>query len=521
MNMLKILTPFQGLLMLIDNNKLSNNKTEVYKKYSMLGFEQDLLVRKNIETILQEKFECSLTSEFKIILNDPIRNYFETHLAYFISKKILNDQSFRKKIKLFLTVFENQKNKMLSEYPDIISKKILKALNDKKEAKTKSIKFALENFKDDDEKTLILNLLDFVWFSIHYEATLDFQSRKILNIYGKDDFHESYKAKEAKLYRSHSNKAGIMRANDASPYYDEIATGYFDNPCNTFALRCPDMNFPLQEKNKFPDRIYKSDVNVFVNSLSGTTLAILRLYIAIFSKSDKILTIMGLIFSSNSSKRIEMKEEFTPEFKNQLFFSQFFKVITSLLLYLEGGHSMFEFSSVLSIPKIKELLSNFVPNIEEMNIEYLYHQSSKQEYEKAISMTISHFKIWQARKSMLTQIKTYSNVNQNSLISGYYFIQICIQSGVMNFSKVSIKLKNVQDLFFEYKRILETNLSSRKEILMTLKTLVYEILDYFVNLKNISNTNKRRYCNVFTVAQYSILGELEFISRNRSSVAKI
>ncbi|WP_338634983.1 hypothetical protein [Spirobacillus cienkowskii] len=432
MKMNKIYSPFQFLLMVYCNE-------EYHKKLRHFNLEKILLTGIPQDQIRRMVSILNLTEkiiDFNEIdsLNDPVRRFFETKLAFRISKKILVDVYFINKLKFFFEIaFLNLLNISTS---DPLCKNIFiknkihyikeegrnprKLLNllyyakEKYDLKAETMLHTLENYSS-SEKNIIDKFLNYTWLSLYYEYTIKGYKKQILDVYGKDCLSNAYRGKilkedqfkksmDEKFYSSYSSKAGIMRSSDPAPYYDRVIHPRYSSN-NRLAIiddRCPDMHIPKlssQEKNH-PYHISKLGVHPFVNSLSGTILAILRVYIetlceTVLKNSNGAIKPHHFVYNN-------FKYEFA---RDNQFFINFFKLATSLLLYLEGGHCLIEFYLILKIPEVQRQLSSVVPGFQNIRFEYLYKETNEKEFNLAIQESYKYMEVYLNRKEMLKELR--------------------------------------------------------------------------------------------------------------------
>ncbi|MBS0350356.1 MAG: hypothetical protein JSR33_04055 [Proteobacteria bacterium] len=136
-----------------------------------------------------------------------------------------------------------------------------------------------------------------------------------------------------------SNKSGILRSTDPAPFYmPEIAI----DQKNVIEDRCPDRSMFDDAKLPFPQQLFSSNIYPFVNSISGTMLCLVRVYIAVLRHC------------------VESKDG---QFFEREFFRFYLRNSIAILLALEGGHSLYEFFACLEVPEVKAEIAKALPGI--------------------------------------------------------------------------------------------------------------------------------------------------------------
>ena len=505
------ITNFQAILILLSNlndkrplNLEDSQKEESYKRLILYGFPYSAFSFDSIKSDLNsvKKYENStIAIDLNKNLKDPVRNYFETILGYHNVKNLFNDGFFSNKLDKFFQAFEDFKDKLKKENENNFAE-ILRETNSKKEGKDKTIIHSKAKFSQDEQKK-IDKLLDFVWFALQYEKSRDFICRRILNCYGKNEFAESYRSKKSMFSDekqskefSFSNKTGLVRSKDPTPYFDKYSEGFIDDNGNRVLIdnlgsisdRCPDLYAPIIEDNTFPKVIADSGVHIFSNSLSGTTLAILRLYAATLTK-EKLFSIDD-IATYKSQDSYSILKDYENDFKNNDFFIKFFRLITSLLLYLEGGHTMIEFYKVLEISAVRSILNELVNNFSLINIEEIYYKNSETSFNLSLRESIDYMKTYLNRNRFLSELKendkfkkSYNDneikslLERNSLLSSKEFKNICDKMKLSHIDKVANELNIINKSLDDYKMIPLYHADTKIQILNNIKMNLQKLLE--------------------------------------------
>lgn len=544
------LTNFQALILIIAHSG-NNTENEFYKDLIFYGFPYNGFNREKLLNKINSIHEfqnTTLTLDFVKNLKDPARNYFETTLSYHNLKILLADNSFLEKLELLFKKFEEFKVKLQTEAPKGFDTQ-MENFKHKKEEKSKTFAHILDKFST-LEKEIINKMLDFVWFSLEYDKSLDFLCREIMNCYGKEKFSNAFRGKEGKIpltkqSESHfnSNKTGLMRSKDPSPLYDDIVLGITNtegkqNEKYYVSNRCPDVSYPTFESKNFPTEIAESGVNIFSNSISGTTLAILRLYTAILTKDCLISDKNFQTFKKQTA--YPMLNDFIKDFKSNLFFINFFRFFSSTLLYLEGGHSMFEFYKVLEIEKVSKFIEELVTDISAIDIKELYFDSYT--LHKALSLTIDYTVTILNKERMLNELKQNHTFNikrqenltiSNNIFNNYLkyrltknkiytiekFIEQSYKTNLFETKLLQQELNNVLKLLILYNSINVYNADQKFKVLKEIKESLSSIGDkiFSNNSRILFKKNKikmsSKFIPILVELLYSVYSEENLINK--------
>lgn len=410
------ISPGQGLLFLIEryrdevqeldassvrdasyHEKLKKLKDKLEKLYFLyLSGAKNVESREEIEKFLENKALSGygISYDYETIDEDRSRRYFETYLAFETLKHTLprlNKQNLESYCnilydlipaspkeelsKVFMgrpvsnkEIFNSEGIKVLSEYGNVFRR-----------LRSTPLYLALSALDREKIELLIkCSLLSIMSMGI-YKFPID--------IYGKGIFSEKNRGKRLKNEQEtvSSYNLGIMKSYMPVPQ-DNIAYAATE----ASYLRAADQA-TFNKNSKWARSNFNALVHPFSNSISGTVLCQMRI-IKHFLKSPQF--------------KFNHLEDFT----------NFMKCFISTMLYYTGGHSIHEYTAVLTLPEVQKAFSS-IKGFENISEEMLFLRDNGEAFNAALDSTLSYNNSLLKRERLINSLPS----NENSdLIKNHY-----------------------------------------------------------------------------------------------------
>lgn len=412
----KVISPGQGLLLLITHYKNDNEKVNRLKELYLSGAENKNDA-KEIKRLLRDPVisEYNISNDIQIINNDPTRRYFETHLAY---ESLVNGLN-KIDIESLESHFESLKNMLPQEILDVIEHVLKREFKESdidyfKEysdyiAKIQSGRMFENLLPEDREKIELMvkcSLLGVVnaW---HVKLPLD--------IYGKGIYLDKNKGKvivqDQKSTRNHN--LGIMKGHMPIAL-DDIARSDQEIPYLKPSDKSSFVKNARWIRSNF-DRL----VHPFSNSISGTMLCQLRSHAKLRKDGNSVFT--------------DSAEEF----------AQYIQLLISAMLYGSGGHTLHEFTAPISLGVVKTEFKS-IKDFEKINLRSMYLTNNEEAFDKALQDAIDYNNRIFLRDNLHSQI-----INSKPVVP---------ENKVLSKFKINQKLNHLSELVTSLKESYENQL---------------------------------------------------------------
>ena len=391
------ITVFQALTLLADKYKNNIDNQDIY--LNVMSIYLSGIKNKNDQEVLDDllkddALKSYIISEDKEDINeDPVRRYFESHLSYETLCHSLDDLDLFKLNDHFESIF----NKMDQQARDFLiefmysgketkgqdfsnmekeyAENIKMLMNEKTHAHFKPIngrKIKIAEYLLTERKqkmVILLKCIDSAIMLLNVNNEEEFP----IDIYDSFDsdsvFFPDNRGKEMKIdpkiqkcQKIHSQALGIMKSYMPLGKNDAL---YSPEPARY--IRPADMSTYMKGMHEMPERIFSTKVTPFVNSISGTMLAQLRV-IANLRRNNS--------FMYEKESDVE-----------QLKF--LFKTLIACLIYHSGGHSIYEFMSVFLLPEVQKEFES-LKGFSSLTMENLFKDENAEAFEAAIDKTIQY-----------------------------------------------------------------------------------------------------------------------------------
>lgn len=362
------ITPGRALLLLMRHYKDDAAKLAELKKAYFVGslYDQDLLNPFLSDPVLQD---YNITISIHDINNDPTRRYFESHFAKGILDNEIGKLSWTK-VNQFLRPLEQMFFNVAPQSIDYPTGE-----RDYKHAKEGKYKGDHPSFIEystiisrvehdypnlsNHQQNLIKTL-----FATAFISTLDCEVLGALvpvHIYGQGIFSKESRGvhpKGAAQSSSRTSGKGIMKSTMPLSRDDLLFTND-----ELGQVRAPDRSV-YDQSAAWLDLLTQGKVHPFVNSVSGTVLAILRVCVLLKRKKD-------LPFE-------DMQE-----------INNFMRCMICSLIYTSGGHSMIEFVFPMFMQNMKNAMHD-IDGFDEITLESFYIDGNEAAFDAALEKAIEY-----------------------------------------------------------------------------------------------------------------------------------
>lgn len=384
----QIISPGQGLLLLMDHYADDPVRYEQLKKYYLLG-PRHILEHQRIVHALQDQILDAYTVEYSphTITDDPTRRYFETHLAYWSLKYGLDQFDVRalmmhnRNLEGLIEDGDERLDTVRSSYPEEFIL-FFQGLAD-------------HSFMPDltiSQRDKLTHLVQSVILGLAVASI--YNDSLPLDLYGEDFFEEKQRGRKyrvdksgdskKRLYRIDTQNWGLLKS--VTPLArDDIA---FSDKRISY-LKPSDVSF-FKENAAWVKYNFNRLVHPFSNSISGTMLVQLRVLAGIkqFHLFDPLLLKIDSL-------------------------SSYFKLMTSAMILHSGGHSYFEFLTPITLDAVLDEFRD-VPGFEQLNMESMLYTGNELAVEKAIVESRTYNQMTLRRGQLMSTIKTSSVANTST-----------------------------------------------------------------------------------------------------------
>ena len=371
------ISPGQGLLILIDHYKSDPVHVDELKKLYLSGAQNKSDLKK-IKIALTDVVLSNymISYEIDIIDNDPTRRYFETQLAYETLKNVLPE--------IRRTGLKSQLQQLMMITPAYKLSSILPVLHGELRVGDPDLEKEYSDYTSrivkgnifgklplvDKEKILLLIKISFLGVIIAREY-----SDLPLNIYGKGIFSTANRGKILARNRilTRNQHYGLMKGHMPLPQ-DDLAHSELAIPY----LKASDQA-TFNKEASWVKSNFKKLVHPFSNSISGTVLSQLRMCAQFRNEGATLFT--------ESAEKMEL----------------FFKLMSSMILFYGGGHSLYEFVAPFSLLSVQKEFQT-TPGFNSINLETMFYSSNKVSFDEALQHTIDYNKRLTLRSHVRAQL---------------------------------------------------------------------------------------------------------------------
>ncbi|MDF1758498.1 MAG: hypothetical protein P1U74_09415 [Legionellaceae bacterium] len=419
-----LMTPGSALLSLIDKTKKDISHISMLKKEILNSLESETISITRFNTILNKlssKFEhlkrlyltggnnplnsvaiCDILlseplfkdTDFQIddhsISNDKNRRYFESALAYWTVKENINKINIDDLKQFIEASFSLLKKSKPEQYYKTIAEVLdgectipsfhplhsLEFSNYIADIKNGSI-FRSSDFTE-EERVKIIWLIRAV-----YCCMLNGWARTDMPLDGIYYSHKNYTDRGRLKYdksqsSTRSSNYGILKSYMPVLGPDDLA--YSEKP--SFYRRSPEYCKPDPKSESVMD-CFVQLVHPYVTGISGVMLV-------------QLCVLAKLHDSDNETA-------YTKSFET---FSQYIQIMSCALLFCSGGHSLYEYSTVLSLDETKDTFK-YLHGFADLDIESLFYTNNERAVEKAFAATIKYKNFFEKRELLHQELRTH------------------------------------------------------------------------------------------------------------------
>ncbi|MDP1601961.1 MAG: hypothetical protein Q8M03_01725 [Legionella sp.] len=382
-----VISPGQGLLLLLDHYKENTAKALQLKKLYLSGAEtpdKESAIRRLLQDPVLDSYQVSFDAA--TINNDPTRRYFETHLSYESLTHGLSE--------INLCDLEQHVERLHSMVPDDKKGSIAHVLNGDFEKTDKDLfkeygdyinkinsgKMFPNLSTDDKRKLELLVKSSFLGVINAWYTPMP------LNIYGTGIYSESNKGKvmTADQETTRNQNLGLLKGHMPIALND-IARSETEIP-----YLKPSDQASFVKHAKWVESNFGKMVHPFSNSISGTMLCQLRAHAKLQKEGQGV-------FTDSASKM-----------------AQFSQLLTSAMLFNSGGHTLNEFTAPLTLSSVRSEFQN-IPQFNSINLESIYLTGNQTAFDAALDDSIQYNKTLLLRQNLHAQIKNKNPVDLQKL----------------------------------------------------------------------------------------------------------
>lgn len=397
----KIISPGQAVLLLIAHYQKQPSNAADVKILTSLYLNG---IRDPKENSLYEQYLASnkkllqpyvIKKAPDVINNDPTRRYFETHLAYEILVHDLNEVKTKNLVNHVVKL-----EKLLNTHDPERYYKCFSVLEGKTEPSDSNLfkEYADymvrlkkgELFKElNADQKLIVELFiraSFLAVNCAQSTAINKVSPLPLDIYGSGFYAEDARGKELlpTTSQENPNHAGTVRSKHFG-----LMKGHMPLPSDDIAMAesiIPFLKGSDQSRFVFgklwPALNFSRLMHPFSNSISGSVLCQLRI-LALFNQ--------------------QKSDQFT---QSHQAFQSFFKLYIATILFYNGGHSLFEFTTPLMLPAVRKEFSKNNINFDALSIENIF-SSDPVPLKNALAKAIDYNDHYLLKQSLNQEITTF------------------------------------------------------------------------------------------------------------------
>ena len=230
-----------------------------------------------------------------------------------------------------------------------------------------------------EDKLKVENLIKYTYMSMRASQYTAQGSVLPLNVYGQGWFHDAARAKVQKPDQQDVRNLGhgIMRSSMPLPPEDEIVTSQKPFPILSPPDRSDQAHF--SEAYDFAHKINNTVVHPFVNSISGTSLTLVRALAGAIEARGKPI-------EGHEGKLI----------------ANYLTLAISAMAHSMGGHSLYEFTEPLMIPEVSSVLASW--DVPPLNLETMFLTGNEEAFERALTATIVYAENLALKKQLHAEI---------------------------------------------------------------------------------------------------------------------
>ena len=388
----KYITPGQALLKLIEYYKLNPIKSQSFQRLFLTGgIDAERQIRL-CDAMLDEKIMqgLDLTINEHDISKDPVRRYFETHLTYYTLRNNLNKLSTDDLQDLYMKVrgLLSESQPIPEHAQETINSVIrgtcgvpsfLRSINWEFNDFFRNIaedKIFQEFSSEETAKaywlmaTIYICLVT-VWFQVPNKITA-YETNSLFTDKGKIKVSRDERRSNS---RCRSQNYGLLKGHMPVMGINDIAFAktpfrhWKPSDYNTFNDDSPSAQF-----------IFEKLTHPFSNGVSGVCLMVIKTLSKLNDNGVK----------SNITSSTEK-------------FKLFMQMAISCRGFVGGGHSLFEYTAVLSIPEIAEAMQ-FVPEYDSISLESLFYDDNQAAFTQAIDNTLEYMHMLEHRETLHAEL---------------------------------------------------------------------------------------------------------------------
>lgn len=374
----------QAILLILQQSSLSSIERSKIESMYLSGckspedaeFLNKIIAREKESNKYLQSCEISVSPE--VIDNDPSRRYFETHLAHNITVKEIKAMSLeqvKSHYESLLDLIRSYEPSLATSLTNVMDRRLappwdmarIKKIGADVYEYFCTIAEAEKKFgKDDFEKlkyVIASTLLGVVASCISSqkikENPEDFEILP-MDLYGRGLFSSEKRGRTLREGSHFFSTTGIIKSMAPVPYHDD-AVRYEDEkkPFDFKSTSNSQYVLGLVSKN-WSDQSFSLLFHPFVNTISGTMLCQLR-------ASKKLMEEGKLSFESPNS------------------FLNYVKCLVSSMLYLAGGHSLYEFTYPLTLPEVVEGYASIPHFAEDMTLSRMFYETNTEAFHNALN----------------------------------------------------------------------------------------------------------------------------------------
>lgn len=207
-----------------------------------------------------------------------------------------------------------------------------------------------------------------------------------LNLYHKKDyvFDPKNRGRKPKKHTSEEclkpRTRGIMKCDMPLPQHDPLLVKEADK------FPRPSDYTDYVDGAQQPEKFFSTKVTPFSNSISGTMLCSLRLMAAL--NRDKQFVYHG----------------------NEAQLKLYFKNFVAYMLYYGGGHSLYEFMSVLELPEVQEEFKD-LPGFSELTLDQLFKDENEIAFDKTLDKTFVYNNVIMNKQQLQEEVAPNQDVD--------------------------------------------------------------------------------------------------------------
>jgi hypothetical protein len=432
-----VISPAQALLLLIEKHSQNSEVLDKLKKWYISGIvsNEHTQFERYLNDPILERYQVS--TDPRVINDDPTRRFFETHLAYETLKNQLKEiskedlKSHVDKLEKCLPTLEDTEKK--NRASAIKLKVCLNALKGEinHQYPNDTIKEYAHFIKKIDDKMLFTELnpeerdkIKLIVFSSFLGVVNAWFRILPLDIYGSGIYSDEQKGKLSLKGQdtTGSLNLGLVKGYMPIPMDDLVRT-----TIETPFLK-PSEQATFKDHAKWVEDNFQLLVHPFSNSISGTMLCQLR-NLADFNQNEKY------DFISSNAK-----------------FMKYIQLFAATMLFGSGGHSLHEFVSPLNVD---EIVNEFSPLLDNpVSVYSMFYVENQKAFDNVLDRTIAYNQMILKRKTMMLDINPQMELEKFKENKNKIF-QHCLEY------KMSDLYTNCQQMDFINQ--IEANLKGKKD----------------------------------------------------------